>query len=128
MEEPRPVSEIDNEAEKTFRLSRQFIYSVMIAQGVLLVIVAVVAGILGYRSFTERARTDAEVTQILSAQCGLFYSVASSPVTTATTRLGFNLVNDSRGIVRGDHCSQVLPPPSKTLVQLGQKYGAAIHY
>jgi hypothetical protein len=127
MADPRPTSEIDQDAQDTLRLSRRFIYIQMIAQGTLVIVLAAVVGVLLYRALGERSRTDAQVRQIVSSQCGFDYPVAIAPVDPkATSKLGLQLVEGARTAVLGLGCPQHLSPPSPELIQLGQKYGVPI--
>jgi hypothetical protein len=126
MAEPRPVSEIEADAEKTFRLSRRFIYSLMLGMGALVVVLAIIVGLLVDNSIGERQRTQDQILSIATSQCSLDFSVATSPVTSKTTKLGFNLVEGARIGVEGLHCPQKLPPPSSILLQLGQKFGSPV--
>lgn len=127
MADPRPVSDIDQDAADTLRLSRRFIYGLMISLGALVIILAVIVGVLSYRSITERGRTDEQVRQIVSSQCGFDYPVAIIPVDPkVTSKLGLQLVEGARVAIRGLGCPQKLGPPSAALVQLGNKYGIPV--
>jgi hypothetical protein len=127
MADPRPTSDIDQDAQDTLRLSRRFIYVQMVAQGAIVIVLAAVVGVLLYRAIGERSRTDAQVKGIVSSQCGFDYPVAIAPVDPkATSKLGLQLVEGARTAVMGLGCPQHLTPPSAELIQLGKKYGVPI--
>jgi hypothetical protein len=99
----------------------------MVGQGILLLLVAIVAGTLAVRAFGERGRTDAQVRKVVSSQCGFDYPVAIAPVDPKTTsKLGVQLIEGARVAVIGLACPEKIGPPPASLVQLGQKYSIPI--
>jgi hypothetical protein len=128
-EDPPPTSDLDADLSGFLGTSRKTLWSIVIIQGVLLVLVAMLSGYLGLRQLDERARVEHIVAQFESSQCS-FYSLLGSipPDPKTTSRLGVTLVENSRVIVHALGCARKLPPPGAALIRLGAKYGVKITY
>jgi len=129
MTEPKPVHDLDPDLAKFLGTSKHLLWWIVIAQGVLLVAVSVVAGILSIRQLSERSRIESVVTQLEASQCSWYALIGSIPPDPKTTsRLGVERVENSRAVVHSLGCPQPLPPPSPELIRLGLKYGIRITY
>lgn len=127
MTDPLPTSALNEQLREIVRSSRRVIWGIIIAEGVLLLAVSVVAGILAYRQLTERTRIEQVVTSVESSQCAFYYSLGSVPVSVKTTsNVALQLIENSRIIVHDLRCPQNLAPPSIALLQLGAKYHVPI--
>lgn len=133
MSDPEPVSQIEQRlhVNEGFYRTMRLVWTIIICQAVLIVTLAVVSGLLGYQRLTERARIDSDVTRIVSSQCAFYVPlvVAGNQLTLKTgSRLGTEIVEGSRQAIHGLGCSYRLPPPTRTLLQLGRKYGIQFTY
>ena len=126
---PRPVADLDPQLRAQLRASRQTLWSIISAQGILLVLVAALSGYLGLRQLDERARIEHIVAQFESSQCSFYTLLGSIPPDPKTTsKLGVTLVENSRIIVHDLGCRQQPSPPSPALIRLGAKYHVRITY
>lgn len=129
MSDPFPPSRLNEALEATVLRSAKLIWTIIIAEAVLIITVAVVAGMLGYQRLTERTRVNQDVTQITSSQCQFYFPLATAPlVLNPSSKLGVQIVEGSRLAVHGLGCPGELPPPSRVLVELGRKYHVPITY
>jgi hypothetical protein len=96
-EDPAPTSDLDADLSGFLGTSRRTIWSIVIVQGILLVLVATLSGYLGLRQLDERTRIEHVVAQFESSQCS-FYSLLGSipPDPKTTSKLGVTLVENSR--------------------------------
>ena len=65
----------------------------------------------------------AERTQSL---CAFFGPLAPVPPTVNSTKVGVQLLEGSRIVVKGLNCPGSFPPPSQELINLGKKYNIPI--
>lgn len=126
MVEPAPTSDLNKQLQKVVQRSGRAIWSLIIAEGVFLTVVSILAGFLVVQYLHERERIQQVVAQTVSSQCQLFYSLGVSQPQQNTTKFGIQLIADSRLIVHGLGCPQKLPPPSPALLQDGRKYHVPI--
>lgn len=132
MVDPEPVSKIERQLqEAAFSRTMRLVWSIIICQGVLIITLSVVSGLLGYQRLTERARIDQGVTTVVRQQCDFYVPLvlAGNQLTVKTgSKLGVQLVEGSRRALHGLGCTYRMPAPSKVLLQLGRKYGVPVTY
>lgn len=121
---PIPTSELDETLKSVADETIKLLKRVIMAMGVAMVVLIVVASLLVRWALTEHSRVDA----YLSGQCPFFYPVAVLPVPATTSQLGVDLVEGARTTLARQACPEKIPPPSAELLLLGRKYHIPIAY
>ena len=126
--DPESTSSVNERLGGDVYRARNLIWTIIIGQGVLLVTLAVVAGLLGYQQLTERPRVDGDVTAIVSSQCEFYAPLTAVALDAKSSKAVVQLVEGAREAVHGLGCPGRIPPPSRELLMLGQKWGVKITY
>lgn len=125
--EPEPVSDLNNRLRGDIDRSRRLVWGIILAQGTLLIVVSVVAGLLGWQQLSERGRVTGDIIGVVSAQCSFYEPLVTLSMDSRSGKALTELVEGSRRSYLGLHCGTV-PPPSSELLQLGRKWGVRITY
>lgn len=121
MTDPAPTTELNRQLLEAVKKSRRLVAWVVIVEGVLLIAVTIVAGILAALQLNEHQRVAKDVAQVVSSQCAFYYPIAIAVPPLKTTKTGIQLIEGARAAIDGLGCTQVLPPPSRVLLQLGRQ-------
>lgn len=127
---PEEQERLNRQLQVIVTSSRRVIWALIATMGILLVAMAVLQGILTYRSLTERARVIAEIQALTAGQCAFYYDLGTAPISPEQqgSPLGAKIIVDSRVAVHNGGCRQHLPPPSLALQQLAGKYHINVPY
>jgi len=127
MTDPAPTSKLNDQLLEAVKRSRHLIAWVVGIEGVLLIFVTVIAGVLAALQLNEHQRVTQDVAQVVSSQCAFYYPIAiAAPDPAKTTKAGVQLIEGARAAMEGLGCTQTLPPPGRALLKLGHADGIRI--
>jgi hypothetical protein len=93
-----------------------------IALTVVVIAQSLAVGFLLHNNDQLTSRINSSVVAVTDKQCDFYKLVSSLPVTSATTKVGVELIGDSRMVYKGLNCQGQLPVPSAELVKLANQF------
>ena len=129
VEVPSEVYSIDETDEMLNGLVRQGGRAIKILIGFLLVVMLGLSGAVGYliqNNTKETARVNTVVAEKTEGLCEFFGLLSPKPLRANSSKVGVELIVDSRNVFQLLDCAGKLPPPSSELIKLAKKYNITI--